>query len=103
MTKVTQDPAEAARLVTEGNPVLLVGTDAEALGRFVASVVGPGGEADQATTGAVAGESTDASVAGDAQTCLLGVLVGDLADPAVAAAAAEMASELWPWAEGRVK
>lgn len=103
MTKVTDDPVEAARLVAEGNPVVLVCPDAEALGRFVASVGGPGGGAGQATTGAVAGKSPDAGVAGDAQTCLLGVLVGDLADPAVAAAAAEMASELWPWAEGRVK
>lgn len=28
---------------------------------------------------------------------LLGIMVGDPADPQVTAAAAEMASELWPW------
>jgi hypothetical protein len=31
---------------------------------------------------------------------LVAVLVGDLADPEVAAAAEEMAAELWPWDGG---
>ena len=74
MAKVTDDPEEAARLVAGGTPVVLVGPDALALGRFAAST---------------------ASTAGK---CLLAVLVGDLSDPAVSEATSEMATELWPWA-----
>ena len=74
MTKVTNDPEEAARLVAGGTPVVLVGPDALALGRFAASTSGTAGK------------------------CLLAVLVGDLSDPAVSEAASEMATELWPWA-----
>jgi len=97
MTGVTDDPEEAARLVAEGSPVVLVGQDAEALGRLVASL-GGGGAGGEAVGGeAVGGEAGGGEAVGRRQ-CLLGVLVGDLSDPAVANAAVEMARELWPWA-----
>ena len=70
------DRAEvASRLAADGTPVVLVGEDAAALGE--ALVVAP----DR-----------------DAHERLLGVMVGDPSGPATAAAAAEMAGELWPWA-----
>jgi len=72
---VTSDFEEAARLVASGRPVVLVGADANALGRFLAA-------------------STDEA----ARERLAGVLVGDPADPTVVEAAREMAAELWPWA-----
>ncbi|MDA8303029.1 MAG: hypothetical protein M0005_16155 [Actinomycetota bacterium] len=77
MAEVTNDPEEAARLVAGGTPVVLVGPDALALGRFAASVTGTAGN-------------------GTAGKCLLAVLVGDLSDPAVSGAASQMAAELWP-------
>jgi hypothetical protein len=59
---------------------VLVGEDAEALGRACRGLSGRGGPP------------------GAGRHRLMGVLVGDPASPAVAAAAAEMASELWQWA-----
>jgi hypothetical protein len=73
--KVTEVPEEAARLVAQGTPVVLVGEDAGALGEAVA------GAQDQGS-----------------HERLLGVMVGGPSSPATAAAAAEMAGELWPWA-----
>jgi hypothetical protein len=73
--KVSQDVAEAARLVTEGTPVVLVGEDAARLGEAVLASPDEAGHKR-----------------------LLAVMVGDLSDSSVEAAAAEMASELWPWA-----
>jgi hypothetical protein len=61
--------------VAEGTPVVLVGDEAGSLGEAVAG-------------------SPDAH----SHERLLAVMVGDRADPATAAAAAEMAGELWPWA-----
>ncbi|HTW07925.1 MAG TPA: hypothetical protein VME46_10460 [Acidimicrobiales bacterium] len=72
---MTSNPAEAARLVAGGTPVVLVGRDALALG-------------------AAALASADEQK----RERLLAVLVGDPSDPVVMAAAAEMAAELWPWA-----
>jgi hypothetical protein len=75
---VTSDHAEALRLVAEGTPVVLVipgGDGAQALGRSLAGAPDAGG-----------------------RERLLAVLVGDPTDPAVVAAAQEMAGELWPWA-----
>jgi hypothetical protein len=72
---VTEVPEEAARLVAQGTPVVLVGEDAAALGEAVA------GAQDR-----------------DSHERLLGVMVGGPSSPATAAAAAEMAGELWPWA-----
>jgi hypothetical protein len=73
--KVTDVPEEALRLVAQATPVVLVGEDAAALGEAVA------GAPDR-----------------DGRECLLGVMVGDPSSPGTAAAAAEMAGELWPWA-----
>ena len=73
--KVTSNYQEALRSVAEGTPVVLVGEDATSLGQLLP------GAPDEAS-----------------RERLLAVLVGDPADPAVAAAAAEMAGELWPWA-----
>jgi hypothetical protein len=73
---VTSDHAEALRLVADGTPVVLVvpgGDGAHALGRSL-----PG-----------------APDAGSRER-LLAVMVGDPSDPGVAAAAVEMAAELWP-------
>jgi hypothetical protein len=67
---------EAARLVAEGTPAVLVGQDGQVLGEVVAA-------------------------AQDQEERLLGVMVGDPAQPGVLAAAAEMAGELWPWAGAR--
>jgi len=72
---VTDVPEEASRLVAQAAPVVLVGEDAAALGEAVA-----------------------AAPDRDGQECLLGVMVGDPRSPGTAAAAAEMAGELWPWA-----
>jgi len=47
---------------------------------------------------AALGEALRASQDSDRRERLLGVMVGDLADPAVTAASAEMAGELWRWA-----
>jgi hypothetical protein len=71
--KVTSDYQEALRLVAEGTPVVLVGEDAASLGQRLSSAP------DEAS-----------------RERLLAVLVGEPADPAVAAAAQEMAGELWP-------
>jgi hypothetical protein len=73
--KITECPGEASRLAAEGTPALLVGGDAAALGEVVA--VAP----DR-----------------DSHERLLAVMVGDPSSPGTAAAAAEMAGELWPWA-----
>ena len=73
--KVTAHPAEASHLVAGGTPAVLVGEDAGALGRLLP------GYPDEA-----------------GHQRLLALMVGDPADPAVAAAAHEMAAELWPWA-----
>ncbi|HYA44667.1 MAG TPA: hypothetical protein VED59_03610, partial [Acidimicrobiales bacterium] len=70
-------PDEALQHVVAGSPVVLVGPDAEMLGRVLRSVP------DR-----------------NRRERLLAVLVGDPSDPEVLAAAAEMAGELWPWAEG---
>lgn len=58
-----------------GTPVVLVGGDAEVLGQVLA-------------------QAPDKH----SRERLLAVMVGDLADPVVGAAAREMAAELWPWA-----
>jgi hypothetical protein len=71
--KVTADTTEAALLVAAGRPVVLVSPDAAALGQVLARAP----DRDQGRL-------------------LLAVMVGDLGEPAVAAAAAEMAAELWP-------
>lgn len=73
--KVTSDPAEAASKVEAGLPVVLVLPDTTALAEFLRS------SPDQ-----------------DRRERPLGVMVGDLSEPEVAVAAAEMASELWLWA-----
>jgi hypothetical protein len=73
--KVTGKADQASRLVAEGEPVVLVGDDAAALGQALA------GASDR-----------------DSHERLLAVMVGDRSDPGTAAAAVEMASELWPWA-----
>jgi hypothetical protein len=75
--EVTNDPDKAAKSVANGSPVVLVGPDAGALGAALAT-------------------SPDR----DRRERLLGVMVGEASDPAVMAAAAEMAGELWPWAGG---
>ena len=62
--------------MAERKPVVLVGEDAVALGRSPGWGTGPG-------------ITMSASSA---------VMVGDPSWPATAAAAAEMAGELWPWA-----
>ena len=72
---MTADPGEAARLVAAGSPVVLTGADAAVLG-------------------AVLARSPDRV----GRQRLLGVMVGCPHDPAVEAAAAEMAGELWAWA-----
>jgi hypothetical protein len=74
--KVTVDAAEAARLVAEGTPTVLVGQDGQAVGEVVAR-------------------------AQDKDERLLGVMIGDPAQSGVLEAAAEMAGELWPWAGAR--
>jgi hypothetical protein len=73
--KVTSDVDEAVRSVQQGRPVVLVGSDAAALGEVVSSA--PDQRADER---------------------LLAVVVGDPEDPAVMLAAEEMAGELWQWA-----
>ena len=75
MAKVTDDPEEAHRLVAIGAPAVLVGRDGGALAKAMARC------------------------GADGQGCLLGVVVGDLSDQAVAAAAEEMAGELFGWAD----
>ncbi len=70
-TEVTDDPAQAVRSVTGGRPVVLVSPDAAALGAVLAGAADRGG-----------------------RRRLLAVMVGDPDDPAVRAAAEEMASEL---------
>ena len=69
--EVTDDPLTAARLVTEGRPVVLVSADATALGAVLAGAPDRGG-----------------------RRRLLAVMVGDPGDPAVRAAAVELAEEL---------
>ena len=91
--KVTDNREEAARLVASGAPVVLVGPDAEALGRAMASEGAAGARGGDTGSGVVV-------AGGSAGRCLLAVLVGDLSDPSVAAAAEEMAAELFPWAAG---
>ena len=73
--RVVGDPAEAARIVAGGSPVVLVSRDPSALSAAVASAPDDAG-----------------------RERLLAVMVGDLEDPGVVAAALEMAGELWPWA-----
>jgi hypothetical protein len=73
--KVTESAEVASRLAAGGTPVVLVGGDAVVLGEALA------GAPDK-----------------DNHERLVGVMVGDPAHPATAAAAAEMAGELWPWA-----
>jgi len=73
--KVTNDPNEGSDFVAKGTPTVLVGEDAAALGQAIVAAPQDGGG-----------------------RCLLAVMIGDLGDPVVAAAAAEMAGELWPWA-----
>ena len=73
--KVTTDVAEASRCVSDGTPTVLVSEDGAAVGRALRSSPDEG-----------------------ARERLLGVLIGDPDDPAVRAAAEEMAGELWPWA-----
>jgi hypothetical protein len=65
-------------MVVKGVPVVLVGEDAEGLG-----------------------DEVSASVDEGRHQRLLGVMVGAPTDPAVMAAASEMAAELWPWAGER--
>ena len=66
--KLTSHPEEASRYVAEGTPSVLVGEDAEQLGRLLRA-------------------SPDET----SRERLLGVMVGDLSSPAVRAAAEEMA------------
>jgi hypothetical protein len=75
--KVTVRPAEALAAVEAGSPVVLVGPDSGALGAVVR------GAADR-----------------HGRERLLAAMVGDPDDPAVAAAAQEMAAELWPAPDG---
>ncbi len=75
LAKVTSDLDEAARTADDGQPVVLVGKDAEALGEAVAAAPDQG-----------------------RSERLLAVVVGDPDDPAVMLAAEEMAGELWQWA-----
>lgn len=91
--KVTDNREEAARLVASGAPVVLVGPDAGALGSAMAWHAMAGALGNDAG-GGVGGAG------GRAGRCLLAVLVGDLSDPSVAAAAKEMAAELFPSAGG---
>lgn len=98
--KVTADPAEAARLAASGAPVVLVGKDAAGLGLFVASFSGARGGGLAGREAGAGGAGSQGRGAAPPGACLLGVLVGDLSEPAVAEAAAEMAAELWPWARG---
>jgi|GEM_PF-6240787 hypothetical protein len=86
MPEVTADPAQAARWVASGTPVVLVGTDPVELGRFMSSVA--------------CSSSSERAGPQEARSCLVAVLVGDLANPDVARAAAEMAAEMWPWQPG---
>jgi hypothetical protein len=72
---VTDSVEAASRLAADGTPVVLVGEDAAVLGEALA------GAPDR-----------------DNHERLLAVMVGDPSGAATAAAAAEMASELWPWA-----
>jgi hypothetical protein len=72
---VTDNAETASALAAGGTAVVLVGEDAAVLGDALA------GAPDR-----------------DAHERLLGVMVGDPSGPATAAAAAEMAGELWPWA-----
>jgi hypothetical protein len=72
---VTDNVETASALTAGGTAVVLVGEDAAVLGDALA------GAPDR-----------------DAHERLLGVMVGDPSGPATAAAAAEMAGELWPWA-----
>ena len=72
---MTADAAEALRAVASGQPVVLVGADASALGAAISSSPDQGGNER-----------------------LLAVVVGDPDDPAVMLAAEEMAGELWQWA-----
>ena len=74
MARVISDPREAARVAASGEPVVLVGKDASAMGATVSSAADNAG-----------------------RERLLAVMVGDPEDPAVKAAASEMASELFPW------
>ena len=69
--EVTDDPATATRSVAEGTSVVLVSADAAGLGAVLA------GAADR-----------------DGRERRLAVMVGDPGDPAVRAAAEEMAAEL---------
>lgn len=71
---MTAEPEEAARLVAAGTPVVLVGESAVDLGRQVR-------ETREAREG------------------LLAVMLGASGDPAVQAAALEIAGELWPGRE----
>ncbi len=69
--EVTDDPGAAARAVAEGRPVVLVGADAAALGTILTGTADRGG-----------------------RRRLLAVMIGAPGDPAVRAAAVEMAAEL---------
>lgn len=70
---MTKGPAGISGFVANLTPTVLVGADAARLGRVLSAVPRDG-------------------------QCLVGAMVGDPDDPVVAAAAAEMAGELWPWA-----
>ena len=74
---MTASPAEALAVMAAGSPVVLVGPEAEALGAVLQAAPDRQG-----------------------RERLLAVLVGDPGDPAVMAAAREMAAELWPAREG---
>ena len=72
---MTDNAEVAGASVAEGKPAVLVGGDAVALGEALAGAPDRG-----------------------SHERLLAVMVGDPSDAATAAAAAEMAGELWPWA-----
>ncbi len=75
---MTDDPTQARRLAGEGTPVLLIGADAAGLGAVLATAP------DR-----------------DRRERLMAVMVGEPGDPAVQAAAAEMAAELGADGTGR--
>jgi hypothetical protein len=73
--KVTESAEVAGESVAEGKPVVLVSEDAVALGEALAGAPDRG-----------------------CHERFLAVMVGDPSGAATAAAAGEMAGELWPWA-----
>jgi|GEM_PF-3400068 len=107
VAEVTDDPVKAAGLAAAGAPVVLVGPDAESLGRWLLAVAGaaggPPGTCKSGGVGSLAAGGGSPLAAGEASAatalCLPAVMVGELGRPEVAAAAAEMAAELWPRAK----